>query len=363
MSNTAKQTRTYRDENGDIKWFDHAKFKNTFSSNRRAEGMKVEEYQKKLADEMSCSPDTIDGWKKGKNAPLDIETVYELERKLDLSKGELLYSEITRLEDKIQSYQNEINTLRLKLQEVSIRENSIKQKDFQFIECMTPFCLRYDGFSNLIDMIIGFNLRQENENGYMASTYAEELSYLLDEYIRTDGISQVLGYKCNKTKEELADYIKASNITSDEEFFKAVNGFTVDKKGNPLFDESNQPTFHGFDLFKKIKSSPLLKRGDKRRVKALLNEMLDSWKDYECPYATLSITITINDIEIKKYCIGPGFIKETYKDRMDVITDLFFLVNGKIDTLTIENATRLHVDQFEQELEISFDLSKINIWY
>ena len=77
------------------------------------------------------------------------------------------------------------------------------------------------------------------------------------------------------------------------------------------------------------------------------------------PYATCSITIQYEDVVLQKFRLGMGYSKPTHNDRMDAIVELLFLTDGRIEPYTLENAIVFRTDQFEMEMEIVFDLSRL----
>ena len=80
--NKSRQTKTYRDENGEAKRFDLEKFRSIIKSNRREKGMTQLNYVDKLAKGLSCSTETIEGWRKGRNAPQDMSFYVWRDRKV-----------------------------------------------------------------------------------------------------------------------------------------------------------------------------------------------------------------------------------------------------------------------------------------
>ncbi len=352
-----KRTRIYNDENGNIRKFDFDKFRSSITSNRRIKHMKLEEYEMELASSLSCSFDTIDGWRKGKNAPRDIETVFALEEKMGLSKNSLLYSENEHLKNELNKYKLKLEQAEKMLSDLTKQYND-NHKNFAFIRCFEPFCLRYEGFSNLIDIIIGMYCgREEDVEG--PSTYAEELSYILSDYTNSTTLEKILGFNGQRTEEEIKEYLDNNKGKNDDEFFKWLNRGIVNSNGEHLYDENFVPQIHGLQMWEKIVESPVLEPEDKEKIKALLNELINRWDDYELTYATCSITIMFGELELKKYRLGLGCLKPTYENRMDVITELLFLTGGNIEQYALENAIVFRNDQFEMEMEIVFDLSKL----
>ena len=353
--NSNKKTKLYRDVNGDVRKFDVDRFRSSIKSNGRAKKLTIEEYERELAAELSCSYDTIEGWKKGKNAPQDIETVLKLEEAMNLTKYSLLFSENEHLRNENLLYKQKIETLEQKLQN-SERLSENKQNNFVFAERLSPFCLRYNGFSNLIDILIGYYWGREDD---CVSTYAEELSYIIGDYVDSFEFSEILGYQGKRSREEVREYLDNNmDKRDDDEFIRWLYEVIVDSKGNKLYDENNKLTIHGIQLWQKLRDSSVLSPSDKGRVSALLDELIREWDKFQEPYATCSIKIQYEDVVIYKYHLGMGFTKPSHDDRMDVITELLFLTNGRVEPYTLENAIKFHSDQFEMELEIVFDISR-----
>ena len=355
--NNNKKTKFYRDENGDNLKFDTEKFRVSIESNRRMKNLTIEKYVRELAKELSSSYDTIEGWRKGKNAPQDIEIVFKLEEIMKLPPNSLLYSEIKHLKNEILLYKDRLERAEKKLQN---KENQLenKQNNFVFSERLSPFCLRYSGFSNLIDILIGYNWEEGCiEEG--ASTYAEELSYIIENYVYSSDFAEILGFKGRRTKKEVRDYLDKNEEKDDEVFLRWLNEVVVDSKGKKLYDENNKINIHGIELWQRLKDSSFFSLADKERVTALLDELIKNWEAFQEPYATCSIKIQFEDIVLQRFCLGKGYCNATHNDRLDAIVELLFLTNGRIDPYTLENATIFRTDQFEMEMEIVFDLSRL----
>ncbi len=355
--------KTYKDENGIVYRFDLDKFKSTLDSNRRAKGMKAEDYVREVADEMSSSYDTVLGWKKGKNSPQDLETVHELEEVLELSEGALLFSKEDKLKKERDGYMGQ--ALMYKKAAIELKseldkyknEKNIQPENFQFNRRLNAFNLRYEGFSNLIDMIIGINHDPKLDEG--PSTYAEELDYIFTDYLRENSFAEILGYKQERSIEEVDEYLKNYKEDGDEKFVNWLNYGQTDKEGKHLYDEDGGLNLPGNMLWEKLKKSPLLSRADKRRASALIDELMSKWNKYDFPYACLFIVIQVGGVEVEHYTFGPGYCKPTDTERIELIKKLLFVSDGDISFYTLENATQFHVDQFEMDIRIVFDLMKL----
>lgn len=94
-------------------------------------------------------------------------------------------------------------------------------------------------------------------------------------------------------------------------------------------------------------------------VDALIDELINKWDNIVCPYATIDITIVYGDTIIKRYKFGEGYVTPTNDDRMEIINELLFLVNGNIGKYSLENVKRFYVDQFESEIEVVYDLKDL----
>lgn len=350
--NKSRQTKTYRDENGEAKRFDLEKFRSIIKSNRREKGMTQLNYVDKLAEGLSCSTETIEGWRKGRNAPQDIETVYALEKELELSKGSLLYSEVDNLRKEVQYYKQEKEKLEKELNKAK-EEDVCTRKNFTFSERTQSFCLRYDGFSNLIDMLIGVLYGEVDE----PSTYAEELSYILSDYTYDNSFTKILGYH-DLSEDEIRSALEEFKDKSPEEFDRWMYDSAIDSKGHHLYDENHKIKLHEMEIWERIKESDILEKADRKRTKALLNELIEKWEKMDFPYAMCAINIQTYGYTIAKFRFGEGYMNPTHSDRMDIITELLFLSNGNIDKYTFENAVKFHVDQFESEIEVTFDLTR-----
>ena len=350
--NMSRHTKTYRDENGEAKRFDREKFRSIIKSNQREKGMTQSNYVDKLAKGLSCSADTIEGWRKGRNAPQDIETVYALEKELELSNGALLYSETDNLRKEVQYYKQEKEKLEVELNKAKKQVESMK-KNFTFTERTQSFCLRYDGFSNIIDMLIGVLYGDIDK----PSTYAEELSYILSDNTYENSITEILGYH-DLSEDEIRLALEEFKDKPPEEFDRWMYDSVIDSNGHHLYNENKKINLHKMEIWERIKESAKLKKADRRRAGALLNELIEKWGKMDFPYAMCAINIQICEDTIARFRFGEGYVNPTHSDRMDVITELLFLSNGRIDTYTFENAVKFHVDQFEMEVEVTFDLAR-----
>ena len=95
-----KQNKKVYIENDYSYFFDSAKFDNIIKLKAKEKGIKIKEYIEFIANEISNSPDTVLGWKRGKNSPVDIDMVYKLEKLLDVPHKKLLFSKEKQLEKK-----------------------------------------------------------------------------------------------------------------------------------------------------------------------------------------------------------------------------------------------------------------------
>ncbi len=365
------KTKHYKDENGDLVFFDVGKFKCIFDSNARVKNITKEDYLRELAEELSCGYDTLLGWKKGKNAPQDIEIVHSLERALDVSINSLLFSKEKQLKNELNKAQHinaelaaENSGLKRRLEQETLKKAEIdsikKPSEEKYLFCgqLSPFNLRYNGFSNLIDLLLGICCEKDVTED-KSSTYAEELSYILDDYIYNYSLAELIGFNRYPSKEEFEAYMKEHNIKNDDEFMRWIEEAVVDSNGNRLYDENGKYALKGTDLLERLKEGTVFNEADSLRVRALIDELLDKWDNLACPYVIVDISIVYDDRVIKRYTFGQGYIHPTNDDRMDIINELLFLTNGNIGKYSFENVKKFHADQFEYEIEVVYDLKNL----
>ena len=370
----------YKDENGDYWYFDFSKFISIMKSNARTEECTQEEYLRRLAGILSCSYDTLLGWKKRKNAPQDLELVHSLENALGLSFNSLLYSKEKQLENELKKAKNENAdlvrenfSLKQRLEQVELNDDnteSIKgspEERFLFCEQTNSFSLKYDGFSNLIDLLIGVSV-EENAIEDSSCAYAEELSYILSDYIYNYSLAELIGFGGERSKEEFETFMNELKNNSngsdegeeyDDRVLQWINEAIIDSDGNRLYGEKGEIKLKGIELFERLKNATIFNGSDSLRMKALTDELIQKWNSYIFPYATISISLMLDDIVVDRYTYGDGFVHPTNDDRMEIINQLLFLNNGDISKYSLQNAKRFHVDQFEREIDIAFDLNNL----
>lgn len=376
MNNKPKM---YKDENGDCWYFDFSKFISITKTNAKSEEGTQEEYLRELADMLSCSYDTLLGWKKRRNAPQDLERVHSLENALGLSFNSLLYSKEKQLENELKKAKNENAeivrenfSLKHRLEQVELYDDSESIKNsteerFLFCEETNFFSLKYDGFSNLIDLLIGVSV-EKNAIEDSSCAYAEELSYILSDYIYNYSLAEIIGFGGERSKEEFETFmneLKNDGNESDESeeyndrILQWINEAITDSNGNRLYGEKGEIKLKGIELFERLRNATIFSESDSLRMKALTDDLIRKWNSYIFPYATISISLMLNDIVVDRYTYGDGFVHPTNDDRMEIINQLLFLNNGDISKYSLQNAKRFHVDQFEREIDIAFNLDNI----
>ncbi len=368
------QTKRYKDDNGDYLVFNVERFKSFIDSNARAEGITKEDYIRRLAMKVSCGYDTLLGWKKGKNAPQDIELVHSLECALGVSLNSLLYSTEKQLKNELNKAQNmnaelvlENTGLKKRLEHEKLKNDEIdslkdsSEEKYSFCGQLTPYNLRYEGFSNLIDLLLG-KCYEKSAIEDTSSTYAEELSYILDDYIYNNSFAELIGFNGCRSKEEFVTYRNEHSINNnddDDEFLRWIEEAVVDSSGNRLYDENRKITLKGIELFERLREGTLFNKSDSLRVRALVDELITKWDNIIFPFSMIEITIEYDGIIINRYKFGEGYIRPTNNDRMEIVNELVFLTNGNIGKYSLENVKKFHVDQFEGEIEVSFDLKDL----
>ena len=311
------------------------------------------------------------GWKKRKNAPQDIETVHSLEEVLGKPLNSLLHSKEVHLKNELNKTKQETvnlvveNTcLKQKLEKIDSYDDSLNtmeksaEEKFLFFEVTDPISLRFEGFSNLIDLLIGICMDREADD-FTSSTYAEELSYILSDYIYNYSPPELIGFNGKRSIEEIKLYMDEHRNKDDEKASQWILDAIVDSNGNKLYDENGKVMLSGIDLFKKLENGSVFNEYDSLRIRALIDELIKKWDNFVFPYAVLSISIIRNDKEIFRYTYGEGLVHPMHEDRMEIVNDLLSLTNGDISKFAFQNVKKLHVDQFEQEIEIAYDLKDL----
>lgn len=365
-----KQGKKYRDANGEYWEFNVEKFKAAIDTNARTENVKKNEYIIELATKLSCSNETVIGWKKGKNSPQDIELVHLLEKTLGLQQYSLLYSKGKELKNELNKYKNMNIELTLenkhlterleqdKSEESVIESSHDSQKEKYHFIGHDSYSLRYDGFSNLIDFLLGKFFDKESTDT-VSSTYAEYLSYILEDYINNYNMAELLGFNGHRSKEEIIAYKEKNNNIDDNKFMRWIEEAIVDYDGKHLYDEKGSLAIEGRELFDRLKVGNKFNDSDITRVGALIEELYEKLDNYVESYATIEISIMYDDFLFKRFTYGNGYIEPTNDDRMDIINELLFISNGDISKYSLHNVKKFYVDEFECEIEIAYDLKDL----
>ncbi len=362
MNNT---TKTYKDQDGYTYCFRFDKFKVILELRKEEKGISKEKYVRELAEKIPCDYETVNGWKKGKSSPRDIETVHDLEDALGVTRNSLLYSKEKKLEDELKYSNNknaelviENSNLKDRLEQQENENKSSERNKYVFIEETNSFSLRYEGFSNLIDLLIG-NFYEEGADEDVPSIYAEELSYILYDYLYKNTIAEMLGFNGKRSEVELEKYRKEHEDTTPEQDMKWIVEAITDSEGNKLYDDEGNITIKGLDLWKRFGEGTIYSDSDRAMIKVLTDNIIDKWDDFSCSFELLTVSIVYNNKEVRKYRYGNGFVKPDFEDRMELIKELLFVSNGNIGNYAFQNVERFYVNQFERELEVVYDLSKI----
>ena len=209
---------------------------------------------------------------------------------------------------------------------------------------------------------------EENAIEDSSCAYAEELSYILSDYIYNYSLAELIGFGGERSKEEFETFMNELKNNSngsdegeeyDDRVLQWINEAIIDSDGNRLYGEKGEIKLKGIELFERLKNATIFNGSDSLRMKALTDELIQKWNSYIFPYATISISLMLDDIVVDRYTYGDGFVHPTNDDRMEIINQLLFLNNGDISKYSLQNAKRFHVDQFEREIDIAFDLNNL----
>ena len=285
-------------------------------------------FRKVVSLDVGISYDTVRGWVKNDTNPAleDVKTLAEI---LGIDYMELLncthYS---------------ADAVRTRLQKIT------------FSEVLDPFSIRYEGFSNVLDMIIGMGYDPATEESKV-SDFAERIIDIIGiEKIEELGVPGLLGYKFIYSEEDLR------NIPEDG-FLDAIGKGYVDEEGNCFYD-NNQKIALDRALFGKrlVENASWLEAEERKELQEVVKEAQKWWDLCEMPFALLKININAFGHNLVSYTYGMGWTKPTHEDRWTMLLDVLNLIGPEVDSAGLCWISEMHVDQLESEMFLTIDVAK-----
>lgn len=283
----------------------------------------LNEEMRYIAEKLHVDFDTVKKWKQGKNSPNNPEMLEDLACILGCKKEDLLEPVL----------------------EKKTKSNADMRVTFNGI--VSPFSLAIDGYTNLLDYIIGGCSAEEGCLNLMEKIY--------DFYGYDDDMSfeKILGYEFNVDSEEYA------NAPSDKRADIIRRGFK-NSNGDFLYNEEGVMTIRGLQLFEAMLENPIVKEDeDYDYFKGLIKQIKEQFVNYNpmsTPYALLTVHIQNDGKHFCDYQFGLSDGNPSYENVEEIFTKLLEIFDGKVEKLAFCNAKEIKMDQFEYEAEFTFDL-------
>lgn len=313
---------------GNLYEFNNDRLKKIIRSKNPNRGAYEQFYRKVVSQDVGISYDTVKGWVKNDTNPA-IEDVKVIADILEIPYMQLLdpthYS---------------VDTVRTRLQQI------------RFEEVLNPFSMRYNGFSNALDMIIGMGYNP-NTGECVDSDFAERIINILGSAEMGDrGLPELLGYKFIYSEDELR---KMTN----EELVEALNSGYVDNEGNKLYDKDYKLIIDRKEFGERlIENASWLEDEERKELKEIIEEA-DRWWDYcEMPFACLKIKINALGHNIATFTYGMGWSKPTHEDRWTMILDILSILGTQVEMTGLCWIHEMYVDQFESEMFLTIEAFK-----
>ena len=322
-----KKNSTY-EINGDLYEFNNNRLRNIIKAQNPGRGAFEQFYRKVVNENVGISYDAVKGWVKSDTNPA-IEDVKVIADILDIPYMRLLDCTHYNTESVV------------KLQKINI--NGV----------MDPFCLRYHGFSNVFDMIIGMGYNSSSEE-YRDSDFAEKIINLV-RWDMPEGceLPEMLGYRFIYSDDELRNM-------SGEEFEKAICCGYIDDDGNRFYDDNMKIAVDRKTFCEKLyQNSTWLDEEDRAELADVIRDINEWWDYCEMPFALLRIDINVCDRRVARYTYGPGWSNPTHEDRWQLILDILLLLGTNAELSGLCKVDEMHIDQFESEMFLSIDLCRI----
>lgn len=314
------------DIGGDKYEFNNERLKDIIRIKDPSRGAYERFYRKVVSQNKGISYDAVKGWVKNDTNPA-LDDVKEIAKVLDVPYMQLL--ECTH-------YGKE---------NVNNRMQKIK-----YDMILDAFCLKYDGFSNVLDMIIGMGY-DPNTGESINSDFAERIINIIGlDKIEECGLPGLLGYHFVYSDDEL------KNMRADE-FERAERSGFVDADGNSFYDPDWKISIDRKTFGKKLlENTQWLSDIDRRELQEVIAEAEKWWDCCEMPFCLLKIDVNALDDKLASYTLGPGWVKPTHEDRWALILDILRFVQSSIDMTGLCWLRGLYVNQFESEVHMSIDI-------
>ena len=313
---------------GDLYEFNNDRLKKIIQSQNPNRGAYEQFYRKVVSLGAGISYDAVKGWVKNNTNPA-LEDVKVIAGILGIDYMKLL--DCTHYS---------ADTVSNKLQKIT------------FNEVLDPFCLRYEGFSNVLDMIIGM--------GYNPTTKESKVSDFAERIIGIIGagnnketsLPELLGYKFVYSEEELRNM-------SEAELLDAINTGYVDEEGNCLYDNNQRIALDRVTFGKRlVENASWLEPEEMKEFKEIIGEANKWWDFCEMPFALLKIDINAFGHNLASYTYGMGWARPTHEDRWRMLLDVLNFLGSQVDLAGLCWISEMHVDQFESEMFITIDVCK-----
>lgn len=311
---------------GNLYEFSNDKFKKIIKAQNPNRGACEQFYRKVVGLNVGISYDTVKGWVKNNTNPA-IEDVKIIAEVLEIP------------------YMNLLSCTHYGAEIVKTRIQKIN-----FAEVYNPFALKYYGFSNVLDMIIGMGYNAKTGETMDADFTERIISIIGLEKMEDYALPELLGYKFKYSDDELSRM-------SEKDFKEALHCGYVDDDGNSFYDEN-----YSIAIDKKQFGERLLENvtwlddEDYERLKEIISEASEWWELCDMPFALLKIDINACGHQLASYTYGPGWAEPTHKDRWKLILDILMLLGMKLEMLGLCWMREMHVDQFESEMFLTIDV-------
>lgn len=312
--------------NGDIYEFNNDKLKKIIKIRNPKKGAYEEFYRMVLNRTVGISYETVKGWIKNQTNPAleDVKAIAEL---LEIPYTELL----------VPTHYG-ADAVHTRLQKI------------RFTEILDPFSLKYRGFSNVLDMIIGMGHNPTTEE-CIDSDFAERIINIIWPSMPEDyALPELLGYKFIYSDDELR------NMSGDE-LESALNNGYLDADKNSFYDKDGKIAIER-DKFGEllIKNATWLEDEDRKELQEIIKEAEDWWDYCEMPFALLKVDITVCEQRVASFTYGPSWTKPTREDRWRLILDILALLGPSIEKTGLCWMHEMHVDQFESEMFLTIEI-------
>lgn len=352
----------YDDEFGGLQRFNSLVFKKLFDEAWEASDKKLEEFCSEFAESIGLSGESIErikSWRKGKAAPEDLDLVMAIVKTLGCSAKDLLIPVyVDAKQHKIEKEHDQLIINRLREMVKQPNGTWYGNSLFRFTEMMDYYAIKMDGYSNLYDIIIGEGYDSENEQE-LKGNYAERIGNIIC-YQNDPSLSELLGYHCKYSEEEIKNIINRMPADADDSYF--MNLFSsnlVDSDGKRMVDSNGNYVFSFKEFCTKLINTPIpFDEEERNELKETVSELQKNFDKCDCRWSLLEIEIAFKDKVIKTFTYGMGWSKPTHTDRWELIKEIMSFFDSRIDRLCLCNATEVIIDQFESEAHFKFDLAK-----